>query len=175
MTRLRLRFSHLNEHKFRHGFLDTLNPSCSCSLEVEDKKHLFLCCLSFENARRSLFINISIINSSFKNLPSHLNVELLLFGDSELSTIGNDFILKASMKYMMTTSKYSVPLFWYCFLSLNWNIYIHFFPPVSTPPDLFHCFIWDSSEICACAIFYCFFFGYLFEKYFSFLFCLVQL
>ena len=26
LTRLHLCFSHLNEHKFRHGFLDTLNP-----------------------------------------------------------------------------------------------------------------------------------------------------
>ena len=36
LTRLRLRFSHLNEHKFRHGFLDTLNSLCNCSLEVEN-------------------------------------------------------------------------------------------------------------------------------------------
>ena len=26
LTRLRLSFSHLREHKFRHGFKDTLNP-----------------------------------------------------------------------------------------------------------------------------------------------------
>ena len=26
LTRLHLCFSHLNEHKFRHGFLDTFNP-----------------------------------------------------------------------------------------------------------------------------------------------------
>ena len=30
LTRLRLNFSHLNEHKFRHGFNDTLNPLCTC-------------------------------------------------------------------------------------------------------------------------------------------------
>ena len=34
-TRLRLQFSHLNEHKFRHGFCDTINPMCSCGTEVE--------------------------------------------------------------------------------------------------------------------------------------------
>ena len=64
LTRLRLRFSHLNEHKFTHGFLDTLNPLCNCSLEVEDNENFFLHCLNFENARRSLFIDISS-NSSF--------------------------------------------------------------------------------------------------------------
>ena len=29
LTRLRLGFSHLREHKFAHGFKDTLNPHCS--------------------------------------------------------------------------------------------------------------------------------------------------
>ena len=35
LNRLRVDFSHLNEHKFRHNFDDTLNPLCSCSLETE--------------------------------------------------------------------------------------------------------------------------------------------
>ena len=107
LTRLRLRFSHLNKRKFRHGFLDTLNPLCNCSLQVEDNEHFFLRCFSFENFRRYLFIDMSSINSSFKKLPSHLKVELLLFGDSKLSSINNNLILKASIKYIVTT----VPLF----------------------------------------------------------------
>ena len=111
LTRLRLRFSHSNEHKFRQGFLDTLNPLYNCSLEIEDNEHFFLCCLSFENARRSLFIDISSINSSFKNLPSHLKVELLLFGNSKLSAFDNNLVLEASIKYIMTTNRFPVPLF----------------------------------------------------------------
>ena len=50
-------------------------------------------------------------NSSFKSLPGHLKVELLLFGDSKLSAIDNNLILKASIKYIMTTNRFSVPLF----------------------------------------------------------------
>ena len=176
MTRLRLRFSHLNEHKFRHGFLDTLNPLRNCSLEVEDNKHFFLRCLNFQNARRSLFIDISSITSSFKNLSSHLEGELFLFGDSKLPPIDNNLILKASIKYIMTTNRFSVPLLWYCFPSLALNIFNHFFPLASTPSWLFlHCFIWESSEIRACAVFSSLFFGCLFVRYFSFIFCLVQL
>ena len=30
LTRLRLGLSHLNEHKFKHGFNDTINPICIC-------------------------------------------------------------------------------------------------------------------------------------------------
>ena len=41
LNRLRVDFSHLNEHKFRHNFADTLNPLCSCSLETESTAHFF--------------------------------------------------------------------------------------------------------------------------------------
>ena len=111
---------------------------------------IFSCAASIlKNARRSLFIDISDINSSFKNLPSHLKVELLLFGDSKLSAIDNNLILKASIKYIMTTNRFSVPLFWYCFLSLALDIYIHFYSSgVHSLPTLFSLFYlreqWDN-------------------------------
>ena len=34
LTRLPLGFSHLRDHKFRHGFRDILNPLCPCSIET---------------------------------------------------------------------------------------------------------------------------------------------
>ena len=39
LTRLRLNFSHLNEHKFRHNFKDTINPMCNCSAAAETTIH----------------------------------------------------------------------------------------------------------------------------------------
>ena len=42
LVRLRLGFSHLREHKFRHNFHDILNPLCSCSLEPETTSHYLL-------------------------------------------------------------------------------------------------------------------------------------
>ena len=39
LTRLRLGFSHLSEHKFRHKFADSLNPLFSCSLETESTEN----------------------------------------------------------------------------------------------------------------------------------------
>ena len=41
VTRLRLRLSHLREHKFNHSFQDTLNPLCSCGLNIESTSHYF--------------------------------------------------------------------------------------------------------------------------------------
>ena len=32
LTGLRVNFSHLCDHKFKHSFRDTINPLCTCSL-----------------------------------------------------------------------------------------------------------------------------------------------
>ena len=39
LTRLRLGFSHLSKHRFRHNFQECMNPVCSCSLEIKDTSH----------------------------------------------------------------------------------------------------------------------------------------
>ena len=54
LTRLRLGLSHLREHKFKHSFQDTLNPFCSCGLDVETNTHFFLYYHLFTNQRRTL-------------------------------------------------------------------------------------------------------------------------
>ena len=46
LTRLRLGFSHLREHKFTHGFRDILNPLCPCSIETETTAHIFCVVIS---------------------------------------------------------------------------------------------------------------------------------
>lgn len=42
LTRLRVSLSHLREHKFSHNFQDTINPLCSCRLEIQSTSHFFL-------------------------------------------------------------------------------------------------------------------------------------
>ena len=44
LTRIRLGFSHLRYHKFKHGFLDATDPLCSCSTGIENTVHYFLHC-----------------------------------------------------------------------------------------------------------------------------------
>ena len=39
LNRLRLHFSHLNEHKFRQHFRATIDPTCSCAIEPETTLH----------------------------------------------------------------------------------------------------------------------------------------
>ena len=61
ITRLRLRFSHLREHKFRHNFLDTINPLCSCGLDVETTNHYLLRCSFYSEIRKALLDNVTPI------------------------------------------------------------------------------------------------------------------
>ena len=42
LSRLRLNFSHLNEHKFRHKFNGTVDLMCTCGLEPETTPHYLL-------------------------------------------------------------------------------------------------------------------------------------
>ena len=35
ITCLGLKFNHLNKHKFRYGFNDTINPMCACGLKLK--------------------------------------------------------------------------------------------------------------------------------------------
>ena len=59
MTRLRLEFSHLREHKFRHNFQDTLNPLCSCNLlESESVNHFLLLCPIYASQRKILLDSV---------------------------------------------------------------------------------------------------------------------
>ena len=61
LTRLRLQFSHLNKHKFRNGFGDTVSPMCGCNAEIEDTEHFLLRCHFYSIQRLEVFNNINTI------------------------------------------------------------------------------------------------------------------
>ena len=59
LPRLRLGLSHLCDHKFKHGFLDSLNPICSCGFDIETTCHFLLHCPNFINERSLLLSDVS--------------------------------------------------------------------------------------------------------------------
>ena len=61
---LRLQFSNLNEHKFRHGFGNTVTPMCGCNAEIEDTEH-FLPCHFYSIQGFEFFNNINKADLSF--------------------------------------------------------------------------------------------------------------
>ena len=79
LTRLQLGFSHLRDHKFRHGFRDILNPLCPCSIETKTTAHYFLRC-HFCNATRSALMNeLNEIDSSFSTLNENKFIDMPYF------------------------------------------------------------------------------------------------
>ena len=112
LTRLRVGFSHLREHKFRHGFLDTLDPFCTCRTNsIETTEHFLLHCPNFSNERQTLFDNLRTVNVALFPLNLDFLCRTLLFGDSSLSDITNRDILNYVITFLCDTNRFSGSLF----------------------------------------------------------------
>ena len=111
LTRLHLGLSHLNKHRFRHNFKDCINPLRSCSLEVENKLHFFLHCQHYSTFRMGFKNKVNQIDENFSYLSDDNKVSLLLYGDSRFDDNKNNFILSASITYILETERFLTSLF----------------------------------------------------------------
>ena len=82
LTRLRLNFSHLREHKFRHNFH---NPLCSCGNEIESTSHYLLRCPFYGLARRTLHNDVEQAIGSIKNFSDKQLVDLFFLAVRNLA------------------------------------------------------------------------------------------
>ena len=105
ITRLRLGLSHLREHKFKHGFQDTLNPLCSCGNDVESTEHFLLHCPQFVNERCTLLSTLGNFNCSLLENTSNVLTQTLLFGNMSLSPSDNSKILNATIDFILATKR----------------------------------------------------------------------
>ena len=111
LVRLRLGFSHLREHKFRHNFHDTLNPLCSCSLEPETTSNYLLCCHNFYSTRLALMNDLNLIDPTIFQLNKTALTNILLYGDSKKSASENSKILQSTIRYIIVTKRFNESLF----------------------------------------------------------------
>ena len=105
LTRLRLELSHLREHRFKHGFLDSLNPVCNCGLDIESTCHFLLYCPNFVNERTLLLNDVSRITKDALPTCETAFIKLLLYGDDSFDSATNTLILNAYLEYILS-SKY---------------------------------------------------------------------
>ena len=99
LTRLRLKFSHLKEHKFRHSFADTINPMCACGADVETTELFLLRCHFYSTQR--LLDNLERANPNFKNLSNKEQVSFMLHGSkTNTSENFNQNIIKIIIMYL---------------------------------------------------------------------------
>ena len=106
LTKCRLEFSFLNEHKFRHNF-DCLNPFCNCGMAKEDNEHFFLHCPHFNELRQNLLGQLSrVLNKDALNLDPKELCHLMLYGSPSLSVIDNRMVLEATIQYIENSERF---------------------------------------------------------------------
>ena len=111
ITRLRLVFSHLREHKFKHNIQDTLNPLCSCSIEVESTSHYFLRCHFYDALRATLMNDLRNIDSDLPALRDENLTNILLYGNQIYDDKANQIILMHVIRYIKDSQRFDEPLF----------------------------------------------------------------
>ena len=107
LTSLRLGFSHLRDHKFRHCFQNALNPLCDCSNDTETITHSFLHCPSFHTLRKTLLNNIRNINEQILYHGEDQLVQTFLYGNPNCNLTVNRFILNATI----STDLFKCPIY----------------------------------------------------------------
>ena len=106
ITRFRVHFSDLNEHRFRHNFA-CVNPICSCKEGVESTTHFFLHCPLHLVHRNSLLGEVSgILNNDVTQLPDDQLCNLLLFGSLKFNKMANIMILDATARFLVKTNRF---------------------------------------------------------------------
>ena len=101
----------LREHKFKHGFEDTLNPLCSCGNDIESTEHFLFHSPQFANERRFLLSTSGNFNYSLLENTSNVLTQTLLFGNISLSSSDNSKILSATIHFILSTKRFDKQLF----------------------------------------------------------------
>ena len=102
---LRVRFSDLREHRFRHNF-NCNSPTCECNLEPETNEQFLLKWPRFSSNRDQMLNTVSLIVNDITVLPhSHL-CDMLLFGSNVFNKVSNCLILEATIDYLKKTKRF---------------------------------------------------------------------
>ena len=106
MKRLRLHFSHLNEHKFQHNFRANIDPINSCSFEPETTLHYL-----YSDSGLELFNDICALNTTLKYLSHEKLLNSLLSRSKNVSFNTNMDIIKPVIKFLKTSECFTGYLF----------------------------------------------------------------
>ena len=110
LTRIRLKFSHLNKHKFHHNFKNTVVAICGCGTETETAEHYFLRCPFFVTERQKLLNNVYDKHFSSQNLNEKSMIDILLYGCDKLNERDNKEILLHTIDYIKSSKRFERPL-----------------------------------------------------------------
>ena len=105
LTRLRVKFSDLHEHRFRHNFFVT--PVCMCNKDDETTEHYLLRCCLHRLHHVALLENVSIILKFDVSTPSERDLcLLLLYGDDNINEYSNRSLLEWTIKFIHDSGRF---------------------------------------------------------------------
>ena len=106
LTRLRVKFSDLREHRFWHNFRCN-SPNCLCGKGIEDNEHFLLHCHRYGSSRRAFLDCVSSsVNFDNKAFSSSDLCNFLLYGDPRLNLHINHFILESTLHFINQTKRF---------------------------------------------------------------------
>ena len=106
LTHLRVKFSDLCEHKFRHNFYAT--TMCLCCEDTETTEHYLLYCQLYADRRGILLDTIpSIIQNDVSTFQEKDLCSLLLYGDLHFNEILNSSILESTIKFIHNSGHFT--------------------------------------------------------------------
>ena len=106
LTRLRLGFSHLHEHTFKHDFRDILNPLCPCSTEATTTAHKFQLCHFYNANKSALMKELNEVISSFSTLNENKFIDLILYDRDKFENKKNGNILMCPIKFIKGSQRF---------------------------------------------------------------------
>ena len=108
LVKLRVYFSDLREHRFRHSF-NCRSPVCSCLNGDESTQHFLLFCNNFTRARRMFFNEVEHLYPNSTGLlasdPDKL-MNIVLHGSDDLDSRTNELMLKSTITYIKATKRF---------------------------------------------------------------------
>ena len=105
LTKLRVDFSDLREHRFRHNF-NCESSICRCGVGDESNMHYLTSCNLFSEQRTRLYDSVRPLIPNFNTLSDDEKTSYLLFGNKLLKNEINKDILFATIKFINATKRF---------------------------------------------------------------------
>ena len=105
LTQLRVRFTPLNEHKFRHNF-ESVSPICRCNTGIEDNKHfpcIAPCMIRYTTISLISFQKSQDLSLIILTLRPYVNYSF--FGNPRFNNIANKLILEATISFILSNGR----------------------------------------------------------------------
>jgi hypothetical protein len=105
LTQLRVGFSDLREHRYRHHF-NCLSPTCSCGSDVESTRHFLLHCNKYANQRHKFFSQLDSLVPGITSLDPSRLYDILLYSSKDYDDVISCNIVTSTIAFIKDTKRF---------------------------------------------------------------------